>query len=216
MLHGQILSYSAGEGKEGIDLSGLRNKGIRYLALGHIHSYQEGQLPPDGVWCYPGCLEGRGFDECGTHGFVLLDIDEETLACRRTFIPFAMRTVYEVQVGISGCINTVQIAARAKEALKEAGCREKDMVKLVLTGETDISCEKNAEQLTGLFAQAYYAVRVEDRSRLAVDYRQFVHDASLKGEFVRLLQEDGQLQEEEKAEIIRCGISALQGEELES
>ena len=42
----------------------LKNRGIDYLALGHIHSYQTGPLDETGSYCYPGCLEGR-LDECG-------------------------------------------------------------------------------------------------------------------------------------------------------
>jgi exonuclease SbcD len=49
---------------EVISLKELKNKAIDYLALGHIHSYKMEQLDSRGVYCYPGCLEGRGFDEC--------------------------------------------------------------------------------------------------------------------------------------------------------
>ena len=53
----------------------LKNKNIDYLALGHIHGYKEAPLDGRGKYCYPGCLEGRGFDECGKKGFVLLNIE---------------------------------------------------------------------------------------------------------------------------------------------
>ena len=43
-----------------------------FQALGHLHAYQSEQLGSDGgVYCYPGCLEGRGFDECGEKGVYL-------------------------------------------------------------------------------------------------------------------------------------------------
>ena len=77
-LHGQLAKYKPKDHVEVINLGELRNKSIDYLALGHVHSYEEGQLLPRGVYCYPGCLEGRGFDETGEHGFVLLDINEES------------------------------------------------------------------------------------------------------------------------------------------
>ena len=76
VLHGQESEYSARDKAEIIHLTALKNKGIDYLALGHIHSYKKERLDARGVYCYPGCLEGRGFDECGEHGFVMLDIDE--------------------------------------------------------------------------------------------------------------------------------------------
>lgn len=215
MLHGQISQYAARDKAEVIDLGSLRNKCIQYLALGHVHKYQEDVLPPSGTWCYPGCLEGRGFDECGEHGFVLLDIDTAARQSQRTFVPFAQRTIYEVSVDISGCTGTMQIASCVRDAVAAAGCRGKDLVKIVLTGEVDVSCEKNTEQLLRMFAEDFYVCRIEDQSRLAVDYRAYLYDASLKGEFVRLVQESEENGEQEKAEIIRCGLQALQGEEIE-
>ena len=56
MLHGQI---STQPGRELIPLPMLKNKHIDYLALGHIHSYQEGKLDDRGIYCYSGCPEGR-------------------------------------------------------------------------------------------------------------------------------------------------------------
>lgn len=51
----------------------LRGRGIDYLALGHVHSFRQEKLDEQGIWCYSGCLEGRGFDECGTKGYVMLE-----------------------------------------------------------------------------------------------------------------------------------------------
>ena len=46
-----------------------------------------------------------------------------------------------------------------------------------------------------------------------MNYQDYEKDASLKGEFVRLVSQSD-LSEEEKAMIIRTGILALQGEEI--
>lgn len=216
MMHGQITGYgSAGRGDQ-IDLRLLSGRHIDYLALGHVHSFRGGMLPPKGVWCYPGCLEGRGFDECGDHGFVLLDIDTERKTCGRTFVPFAKRRLFAPEIDVTGCRTTVEMTDRAERKLaEEGGPGPDDIVKLVLTGQTDVDCEKHPEQLAGHFASDYYAVSVEDDTRLAVSYRDFRYDATLKGEFVRTVEEDKDLTEEEKAAIIRCGILALSGEETE-
>jgi hypothetical protein len=54
---------------------------------------------------------------------------------------------------------------------------------------------------------------VSDETRLRVDYSDYEKDASLKGEFIRMVLQSG-LAEEQKAEVIRCGILALSGEEI--
>lgn len=51
-------------------------------------------------------------------------------------------------------------------------------------------------------------------SENVIDYDQYAKKTSLKGEFVRLIRDDQTLSEEEKKEIIDCGLRALDGEEL--
>ena len=53
-----------------IEVYELKNKNIDYLALGHVHKYKMEKLDNRGIYCYSGCLEGRGFDECGDKGCV--------------------------------------------------------------------------------------------------------------------------------------------------
>ena len=214
-LHGQTSEYRSKDKAEVIDLGSLRNKNIDYLALGHIHAYRKDDLPPRGVYCYPGCLEGRGFDECGNHGFELIDIDESTMTLTSEFIYFAKRTLYEIPVDITGCASTIQIQSRIDDALDDSDCMEDDMVRIVLTGSVDIDCEKNVDALLSVNKGRYYLMKIDDETKLAINYDDFALDASLKGEFVRLLKSDESLSEEEKTLIIRCGIQALSGEEIE-
>ncbi|MDO4621453.1 MAG: metallophosphoesterase [Eubacteriales bacterium] len=210
MLHGQAAEYGHAGHAEYIDLGKLQNRYVDYLALGHVHQYKEGKLDERGIWCYPGCLEGRGFDECGIHGFVVMDIDPEKHRIIHRFIPFARRTLYEREVDVSGCTTTLQMEERVENAVMEPA--EKDLVKVILRGELDVTVEKNTAHLLQMLQQRFYAARLEDRTTLRVDYRTYALDASLKGEFVRVVEAETQLSEEEKAEIIRCGLQALTGE----
>ena len=78
----------------------MKNKNIDYLALGHIHSFEKEPLDKRGVYCYSGTLEGRGFDECGDKGFVLLDVNDNKITSE--FVKFAKRTLHELVYDISG------------------------------------------------------------------------------------------------------------------
>ncbi len=51
-------------------------------------------------------------------------------------------------------------------------------------------------------------------SNKVINYEDYAKKASLKGEFVRLVSGDKSLSEEEKSEIIDCGLKALSGEDL--
>ena len=56
-------------------------------------------------------------------------------------------------------------------------------------------------------------MKIEDQSRLRIDREDYAHDASLKGEFVRLVLSSDR-DEAQKARIISCGLQALSGEEV--
>ncbi|MCR5402247.1 MAG: DNA repair exonuclease [Butyrivibrio sp.] len=214
-MHGQITAYQAKNSPDNISLADLRNKNIDYLALGHVHEYREGELPPRGRYCYCGCLEGRGFDECGSHGFVLLNIDEESFSYTTQFVDFANRHLHEVIVDISDCRTNTDIRTRIARLLCDRKIKSGDLVKVVLAGDIEVDCEKNTGYLTNQFKDDFYYVRIKDRTRIAVDYSDYELDASLKGEFVRLVKGDDSLSDDEKAQIIRCGFQALNGEEIE-
>ncbi len=217
MLHGQIRDSGSGSGAQTIPLPEYRNRNIDYLALGHVHSYEDGALAPGGIWCYPGCLEPRGYDECGRHGFVLLETGQTFRHC---FVPFAVREVHALSADVTGCASTGEMAERIRGALKQleesgAGIPESDFLKIVLRGRLDVGAEKNLLLLERQFSDRFSGVRVEDRTAFSVRYEEYGMEATLKGEFVRLVRADETLTEEEKAEIIRCGIQALGGEEID-
>lgn len=213
MLHGQEAEHSSRDKTEVINIRGLKNRGIDYLALGHIHSYKEEALDGRGVYCYPGCLEGRGFDERGEHGFVLLEVDAKTHNCRRTFVPIAGRNIYVLDIDITGCNTTMDIVRRIGEKLAEGAYQETGLMKFVLTGEVDVECEIDTGYLLKQFEDRFYFLKIYDETKFHVDYDAFALDISLKGEFVRTVMNDGGLGDEEKADIIRCGIRILAGEE---
>lgn len=214
LIHGQISNVRQEQLGEFIFLPALRNKQIDYLALGHIHSYCMEKLDARGVYCYSGCLEARGFDECGEHGFVLLDLDETNRTCSKQWIPFAKRNLYEVQVDVSACLTSVEMLQQIQMQLKRENYRKESMIKIVLTGEVKLSCEKNIDFLQQQIAQEYYLVKMDDKTRYVLDYQSFLLDPSLKGEFVRCVMNAEEIPEQNKAEVIRCGLLALDGEEI--
>ncbi|MCF0134977.1 MAG: metallophosphoesterase [Lachnospiraceae bacterium] len=217
MLHGEIRQ-GAGQSKNSaaIDLWSLRNKGIDYLALGHIHQYQRDRLDSRGIWCYSGCLEGRGMDECGEHGFVLLQINEYTHDVRDTFIPFAQRNIRRVMVDVTGLENSQAVICKVQDQIRQyASVSERDLVRLVLTGEVDVEAEMDPVYIRAALEPDFFFLKVYDETRVKMDPAAYAGDRSLKGEFIRKVMADGSLQEADKAEIIRYGLRALAGEEVE-
>ena len=206
MLHGGIGTAC---GEDMINLNLLKNRGIDYLALGHIHSYQTGPLDETGSYCYPGCLEGRGFDECGEKGFVLLTVEDGSVA--HEFVPFSARQLHRVPVDITGLTQNAQIAQRMKEQAR--GLSPEDMVEFLLTGESDPTADISAPYLQQTLQGSFFFVKVKDESHLALDADAYRNDVSLKGEFIRQVLAS-ELTDADKAAVIRAGLQALSGEEI--
>ncbi|MBR1628256.1 MAG: DNA repair exonuclease, partial [Lachnospiraceae bacterium] len=91
--------------------------------------------------------------------------------------------------------------------------REQDLVQVVLTGRKDMETGVDTERLTQSFAEEYYYFRVQDKTSIRIDYDAFAADRSLKGEFVRLMQQED-MPEEERARIIDLGLRAILNEEV--
>lgn len=212
LLHGQTEKYRSKEKAETVALGALKNKNIDYLALGHIHSYRYEALDARGAYCYPGCPEGRGFDECGEKGFVWLEIEDHKVSHR--FVPFASRTVHEVRVDISDAETTLAVEQKVREALSDIP--ERDLVKVSLTGKVSLSAERDLSYLTGRFISRFFTFKINDREvGIAIRPEEYEDDISLRGEFIRLVMQ-GNYTDEEKRMLLELGIRALEGEEVES
>lgn len=203
MLHGDTST-------EEINLKKLKNKNIDYLALGHIHKCSKGQIDERGEYVYCGCLEGRGFDEPGEHGFELLDIDGNKI--KRTFIPFAKRQINEINVDITGCKNAHEASTAVTNKVR---FDKKDIYRINLTGEINFDVDNFTEDVEYYLRNECYFINIKDKTSRKIDISQYENDLSIKGEFVRTVISKKDLSEEEKVAIINCGLKALDGKEID-
>ncbi|MBR4169227.1 MAG: DNA repair exonuclease [Lachnospiraceae bacterium] len=213
MLHGQTADHNMGDRTEYIEIPKLQNIGLDYLALGHVHSYALEKIDARASYCFPGCLEGRGFDECGEHGFVLLDIDEESGKYTSEFVPFAFRRLYRVEVDVTGMMSSEEMRDLIEQTLDNCRIDAGSLIKIVLRGDVDVSCEKNIDYLLHAFENRFYFVTITDETKMQVDFRMYAFDESLKGEFIRNVLAS-ELTDTEKGEVIHFGLMALKGEEI--
>lgn len=209
MLHGQEVRSNVKDDASLIALPALKNRNIDYLALGHIHSYKREKLDDRGIYCYSGCPEGRGFDECGEKGVVLLETEGGKVSSR--FIPMASRILHEIRVDITGQETATDILRAVDKEV--AHIPSKDMVKIVLTGYYTLDTEKDFTYFDQAMEGRFYFLKWKDKSRLSIDYKEYENMISLKGEFVRTVM-SGKDSESEKEQMILLGIRALSGEDL--
>ena len=180
--------------------------GLAYLALGHIHKRAEPLTFGGTVCAWPGCPEGRGFDELGEKGFYSGTIDDSGKVSL-TFVPFARRRYEILTVDV-----TDQDPRAAIEAALPADTAQ-DLYRILLTGETGEG-GVHTDALKAALADRFYALELRDRTRLAEDLWAKAEEDSLRGLFLRdLKQQLAQAQTEEDRQRVtmaaRFGLAAL-------
>ncbi len=206
-MHGQV-STSSGEDMVNIKL--LSNVGIDYLALGHYHSHKTGKLGNKGIWSYCGCLEGRGFDECGDKGFILLEIDDNN-SLKVKFQKISHRDIKEVLCDITGLFNAGDMLNKIKASTADIDASS--MVKVVLEGNIPPDSNKDIEYFKDWLKERFWFAKIKDNTRLLIQPKDYLNDISLKGEFIRLCMELN-LTDEQRDRVIECGLNALGGREV--
>ena len=204
LLHGEITG--GGSRYNPIREEDIAASGLDYLALGHIHKRGLPVRYGRTLTAWPGCIEGRGFDETGDKGFYQGSIGEDG-AIETQFVPFAKRRYESIRVDVTG--KTPREAVEA--ALK--GETQKDIYRITLTGETG---EGGAEPaaLEEALGERFYALEVRDETRMAGDGWDRCGEDTLRGLFLRRLKErlDAAETAEEQREITaaaRFGLAAL-------
>ena len=197
MLHGQV----GGD----IVINKYADKGIDYMALGHVHSYGEGKIDERGKWTYCGCLEPRGFDETGEKGFVLIDTD----ACSREFVRFSKRTVYNVTCDLSDCGQDGTQEALGRVCPVLDGYSREDGIRLVLTGSVRFDPEDLTAVLVSRYGKYFHMFEVKNETGPYVDVEALINDKGLEGVFVRSIMNNGSYDDEAKIGIIDVCLRAL-------
>ena len=209
VMHGQVIGYKSNDNAETISIPNLKDKNIDYLALGHIHYYSENKLDNRGTYAYSGCFEGRGFDECGQKGFVLLETTDSGIT--KSFVPFAKRTLECVEIDVSyekDWLTTEKdiLDGLVKEYSKDC------LLKIVLNGERSTDFEIDINHFVSQLNLHFFFAKVYDKTSVKIE-QNVINDKSIKGEFIRLVTASD-LNEEDKNRIINIGLNAIKGEDL--
>lgn len=204
VMHGNVNNSSD---EYYINLNELKNKNIDYLALGHIHKSDQGKVDKRCAYAHCGCLDGRGFDECGEKGFMLVDTDKKSYE----FIPFSSRIIEEITVDISSAASTLQIISLIETATESI--EEENIVRVVLSGKIKESVIKDALLIKSHFDKKFFSFSLKDNSVCSYDYNDYKNDISLKGEFIRKALESD-MDEIQRDRVISAVMCALNSEEL--
>ena len=206
VLHGEIRAASEERGVIGIKEAAGR--GIDYLALGHYHKYSSFPIDERGVAVYSGTPEGRGFDECGDCGAVI--IDTESPPPYHTFIKTARRALHSVEIDISSAHTEADIKRTLLEKL--AAIPSSDLVRASLVGRVGADLWRDTEAIRESTMDRFFHAELCDATRIRISPEDYELDSSLRGELVRSVMADETLTDLQKEKIIACSLAALEGE----
>ena len=204
VLHGELRA----SGQDAIIISEAKDKGLDYIALGHYHTYSETKIDEGCVAVYSGTPEGRGFDEVGELGYVI--IDTNTLPVSHKFIKSATRTLHDITVDIERLSKTLEVEEKVRAAVSHV--EESDLVRIRISGRRELDFKPDLSAIHDRFSNRFFHLDLKDETRLLISKDAFKYDKSLKGEFIRLVLSDDSIEQAERERIIEFGIRALMGE----
>ncbi len=206
VLHGDFGSDLSGDYNT-VTKGFIESSGMDYIALGHIHAFSAPQKIGGTYFAYSGTPEPHGFDELGTKGVIVGELDKSQL--RYEFVPTAHRTYEAAEIDISTADSSPTAADIILKTLSEKyGDRfANNLYKIILTGEIPAEVRIDSEEICARLAEILYFVKIRDNTEIAADLELLCRENSLKGKFTKLMCEKISAAEESEKENLKNALS---------
>lgn len=201
-IHGELCS---GESRYNpITEKEIADSGMDYVALGHTHKASGLRKAGSVFYSWPGCPEGRGFDECGDRYVNIVEL--ENGSCHLRQVSIAGRKYEILKLDISSC----DALTALHNALPDDSVR--DIYRIIFTGETD--CVPDLRRLQRNFSELFFELQLRDETRLRRSLWENTGEDTLRGIFLSKLKAryDESTDSAERMKIeqaARWGLAAL-------
>lgn len=208
-IHGEV-GAAADSPYNPINEDELAASGIDYAALGHIHKASGLLKAGKTAYSWPGCPEGRGFDETGEKFVNLIELSEAGCTLEQRSV--AKRRYEVMNVDITGSDALLAIHTMLPDETV------RDVYRIVLTGESERA--PDIKRLYDNLSELFFDLQIRDRTRLRRSLWERAGEDSLRGIFLMKLREQyDEAKTEERRALIesaaRWGLAALDnGEEV--
>jgi len=181
----------------------LRQSGLDYLALGHIHK-QDSFRSGDAMCAWPGCPMGHGYDETGIKGVLLLTLKD---SIEMEFCPLDTPRFYDETVTLG--VDAVQTLAQILP-----GVETRDEYRITLTGYSD---DLNLDALAAQFPHVRNLV-LRDKTIPEKELWSAVGEDSLEGMYFTILHDaldtDSEVLQQRIKLAARISRQILDGQEV--
>ncbi|SFC31857.1 metallophosphoesterase family protein [Clostridium uliginosum] len=216
LLHGEITYLGQNNSYNPITEIEIGESNMDYIALGHRHKYSDIKKIKNTYYSYSGCPQGRGFDELGDKGVVLIDVLDKY--CEFKFIKTSLRNYYEKEINIDNCFTYNEIKERILNSIEEKDIRN-NCYKIILIGEISEEFNLKEELIEQALKNDFYFIKIIDKTEVKLDMDELLKGYSIKSIFAKKMYEELEKAEtEEDKEIIKLalkkGLQSLSGEEV--
>ena len=194
----------------------VKNSGMDYIALGHVHKRTPIGKIGNTHFAYCGCPEGQGFDELEEKGVFIGEIGKNI--CDLEFVPVSKRQHIHQKVDVTGLESSANISEKIfAELKKEYGENfAENLYKIELIGEIPPEFSINKSEILVRLEEKLYFVKIKDNTDLKLDLESLMREPSLKGIFVKkMLEKEKNAEEGQKPlyrKALKIGLKAFSQE----
>ena len=210
VCHGDMTSAGSTTGP--VTKADIAASGFDYIALGHIHK-GTGVLCENGVhYAYPGCIEGRGFDEQGYKGALYGGIDKGVAAL--SFIRFSNRRYESVSVDLTGISDKSEALEKIRREIRTFN--DDTALRVTLCGEVGEAFVILPNEI-GSGREYPYFIEMIDKTVTKMDLSELESSNTLRGVFYRNLKAkiDASDPDSEERQVyslaLKYGLASLDG-----
>ena len=156
----------------------LKSSGMDYVALGHVHKASGLKKAGDTWYSWPGCPEGRGFDETGEKTVNIVTLGDGKCSLETACIASRRYEILNVDVTSTDPLLAIHTTLPDETV--------KDVYRIILTGETDSSPDLN--RLYFNLEEMFFELQLRDGTRLRRSVWERAGDDTLRGLFLKKLR----------------------------
>ena len=194
----------------------VKNSGMDYIALGHVHKRSDIGKIDNTYFAYCGCPEGQGFDELEEKGVYIGQIGKGK--CDLQFVSVSKRQHILEKIDISEISGAVEISTEIINVLKGKYGEDysQNLYKIELIGSVSEDDEINTEEILSRISNELYFVKIKNKTEIKIDLEALKNEASLRGIFVKKMLERTENAPEDEKELYRkalkLGLKAFNAE----
>lgn len=182
----------------------VASSGLQYLALGHVH--KAGKLTAGGTLCaWPGCPMGRGFDETGSKGVLLVTL-QETAPPSLQFIDLGLGQYEDITLSVE---QSTDIFSSLPQNTRD------DIYRITLKGEC---APFDLSDLQKKLSSRFFHLILRDETTPLTDLWENAGEDSLEGLYFKLLKKSLEEASPEQQEIYtlaaKISRQILEGQEV--